>query len=150
MSPKRQRMRFVLGSIVVMALAATAMVYSFRDDMVFFYTPSQFHAKQSQGLLGGSHDVRIGGLVKNHSVVNLKTGGIAFTITDLTAEMKVTYHGLLPMLFREGQGVVAQGVVDGKGTLEAETILAKHDENYMPREVVAALKKSGKWKGGAQ
>ena len=149
MKAKHKRLLFILGSLLVMALAATAILYSFRDNLVFFYTPSQLAIKQAEPNFKAGHSLRIGGLVKAGSITNLPEGGIHFTITDLSADLPVTYRGLVPSLFREGQGVVAQGSLteDGKA-MKAETILAKHDEKYMPRDVVDALKASGQWKEG--
>lgn len=145
MKPKHARLRFVLGSLVVMALGATLMLRSLNDSLVFFYTPSQLQEKRSEAGFDPARELRIGGLVNAGSVKNLNGGGIAFTVTDLTTSVAVEYHGLLPSLFREGQGVVAQGTLQD-GVFQAETILAKHDENYLPREVVEQLKASGRWK----
>lgn len=146
MKPKHSRLLFVLGSLIVMALAATAILYSFRDNMVFFYTPTQLATKQAEPGFDVTRTLRIGGIVKNGSIENLPGGGIRFTITDLSADLPVTYKGLVPSLFRESQGVVAQGTIGPDGVLAAQNILAKHDEKYMPREVVDALKASGQWK----
>lgn len=148
MKPKYARLRFLLLSMLVMAGAATAILYSFRDNLVFFYTPSQLVEKQSRGEVNRSQAVRIGGLVKAGSVKNIAGGGLAFIITDLNHDVPVTYRGLVPSLFREGQGIVAQGILGADGQMTAATILAKHDENYMPREVVDALKASGRWQNG--
>ncbi len=145
MKPKHARLRFLLLSLLVMGLAATAILYSFRDNMVFFYTPTQLAQKLTEPGFDASHTLRIGGLVKQGSIVNLPQGGIVFTVTDLKTEQTATYSGMIPSLFHDGQGVVAQGRLDGK-MIKAETILAKHDETYMPREVVEELKKSGRWK----
>ena len=90
----------------------------------------------------------MGGLVKAGSVIKLAGENISFVVTDGANELKVAYQGLLPDLFREGQGVVAEGVLEAPGRMRAETILAKHDERYMPREVVEALKKQGRWQEG--
>ena len=147
MKPKHKRLAYRLASLVLMGLAATAVLYSFRDNMVFFYTPTQLAEKRSTADFKPTRALRIGGLVKQGSVVNLPQGGIQFTVTDLTTELTVTYHGMIPSLFRDGQGVVAQGMLDGN-SMKAESILAKHDESYMPREVVDELKKSGRWKAG--
>lgn len=149
MKPKHKRLLFLLGSLVMMALAATAILYSFRDNMVFFYTPTQLAEKQQSPEFDSNRPLRIGGLVKKGSINNITGGGIRFTITDLTAEIDVTYNGMVPSLFRDGQGVVAQGTLTGKRQMKAENILAKHDENYMPRDVMEALKASGQWKDGA-
>jgi cytochrome c-type biogenesis protein CcmE len=93
---------------------------------------------------------RIGGLVAAHSVHRGKDAGVTFTVTDGAAAVPVSYHGVLPALFREGQGVVALGALNDGGTFAATEVLAKHDEKYMPPEVVDALKRSGRWKEGAQ
>ncbi len=149
MKAKHQRLLWVMFSILVMAGAATMMLSAMRDTLIFFYTPSQLNEKRTHPEFDAKRPLRIGGLVKASSVHNLETGGIRFTITDLTQEIDVTYRGLLPSLFREGQGVVAQGTLNADGALDAQSILAKHDETYMPREVMEQLKASGKWKGGA-
>lgn len=143
MKPKHQRLRFVLLSILVMGGAAALLLKSFQDNLVFFYTPTQWQEKSAEAGFDGSREVRIGGLVKQGSMVS-NSDALRFTITDLTHEVAVTYRGMVPSLFREGQGVVAQGRFDA-ATLRATTILAKHDENYMPREVVDQLKSSGRW-----
>lgn len=148
MKAKHSRLLFTLGSLVVMACAVGAILYSFRDNMVFFYTPSQLTQKKVVPGFDAERPLRIGGMVKKDSVTNMKEGGILFTVTDFTDELRVEYRGMVPSLFREGQGVVAQGKLRGDGTMEAESILAKHDENYMPREVMDALKASGQWKEG--
>mgnify|MGYP005658506683 CR=1 FL=1 len=123
---------------------ATALVLSaFEDSIVFFYSPTELAEKS---IADGRH-VRIGGLVEEGSV---KKGGGAITlfrVTDLTTPIAVSYTGLLPDLFREGQGVVAEGVLKD-GVFMATDVLAKHDENYMPPEVADALKKSGQWNAG--
>jgi cytochrome c-type biogenesis protein CcmE len=114
------------------------------DSLVFFYSPSDLAA---QTVPAGRH-VRIGGLVEDGSVAHAGDGKtVHFKITDGKHDLPVTYVGALPDLFREGQGVVAEGTLaDGRG-LAASTVLAKHDEKYMPREVVDALKQSGQWRG---
>lgn len=145
MKPKHKRLVLVLFSLAVMGGAATAVLTSFRDSLVFFYTPTQWQQKQKAGNISAA-ELRIGGLVKEGSVATTDDGTMRFTITDLTHELPVRYRGMVPVLFREGQGVVAQGSIGSDGTLTARTILAKHDENYMPREVVEALKQSGRWK----
>lgn len=149
MKPKHKRLLMVTGSVALMAVAAAAILYSLKDNLVFFYTPTQLAEKKAAAEFDGSRPLRVGGLVKQGSVVNLPEGGIRFTITDLSQELPVTYRGLVPSLFRDNQGVVAQGTMGEDGILNAETILAKHDENYMPREVVDALKASGRWEEGA-
>ncbi|MFZ4125093.1 MAG: cytochrome c maturation protein CcmE [Rickettsiales bacterium] len=143
--PKHQRMVFVLASIAVMALAATVILTTFRENLVFFFTPTQLYTKIDEGRFDASREIRLGGLVKTGSLVTDEDGSIRFTVTDLTREMDVEYKGLLPTLFREGQGVVASGMMQD-GRVVAREILAKHDENYMPKEVADALKQSGQWK----
>ena len=149
MKPKHKRLVFVLSCLCVMAMAAAAILISFRDNMVFFYTPTQLSGKQREAGFDGRKPLRIGGLVKQGSITNLKAGGMRFIITDLTSEIPVRYSGLVPSLFRDGQGVVAQGTLNTDGTVTAQNILAKHDETYMPRDVVDALKASGRWQEGA-
>jgi cytochrome c-type biogenesis protein CcmE len=144
MKAKHKRLVTLLASLVVMALAATAILYSFRDNLVFFYTPTQLAEKRADAAFDAGRDMRIGGLVKKGSIVNLPQGGLLFIITDLKEEITVTYRGMIPSLFREGQGIVAQGGLHGD-IFKANSILAKHDENYMPREVMDALKASGRW-----
>lgn len=145
MSPKQQRLRFVLGSMVVLAVAVTLMLNAFRDNLVFFMTPTQWQEKSAQPNWDKTREIRLGGLVGEGSLRTAENGSITFTITDLTHEVRATYRGIIPSLFREGQGVVAQGSFDAAGLFHARTILAKHDENYMPKEVVDALKQSGRW-----
>jgi cytochrome c-type biogenesis protein CcmE len=113
------------------------------DTLVYFYTPSEMAGKT----IGPDRRVRVGGLVEQGSVK--KEGStVTFTITDLTATLPAIYTGVLPDLFREGQGVVAEGRVGRDGMLHASEVLAKHDEKYMPKEVADQLKKSGRWQEG--
>lgn len=147
MKQKHKRLAMIVGSLAVMGLATTIILSSLKDTMIFFYTPTQLHDKLREEGFDASKPMRIGGLVKKGSVSNLKEGGISFIVTDLKQEMPVAYYGLVPSLFHDGQGVVAQGHLLG-ATLEADTILAKHDATYMPRQVVDALKASGRWEGG--
>lgn len=143
MKPKHQRLRFVLLSLLMMGAAAALLLKSFQDNLVFFYTPTQWQEKSAVAGFDKTREMRIGGLVKQGSIQN-HAGQIRFTITDLSNDMEVTYSGMVPSLFREGQGVVAQGTFE-RGVFKAKTILAKHDENYMPKEVVDQLKASGRW-----
>ena len=142
----RKKRRLVLLLVGLAALGgATALVLSaFSGSLVFFYTPSELAARR--GVIGRT--LRIGGLVEDKSVVH-SGSDVAFRVTDGKTDMAVRYKGVLPDLFREGQGVVAQGRLLPDGTFVAATVLAKHDEKYMPRAVVEALKKSGRWKEGA-
>ncbi len=141
MTPKRQRLwLFIVASILVCAGVA-AILSAFSEQLVYFYTPTQL----SDAAPTTSQTLRVGGLVELGSVTTLSPERIRFVITDLTHAISVEYSGVLPNLFREGQGVVAQGSLDAEGVFQARTILAKHDENYMPPEVVDALKASGRW-----
>jgi cytochrome c-type biogenesis protein CcmE len=143
MTPKARRLRFIALSLALMGFAAFLILRNFQDSLVFFFTPTQWQEKHAAGQ--ENRPVRIGGLVKQGSVRQRKDG-ISFTITDLSSEIGVAYRGLLPTLFREGQGVVAEGTINDKGEMTATTLLAKHDENYMPKAVVDQLKASGKWR----
>jgi cytochrome c-type biogenesis protein CcmE len=135
----------MIGSAgVVLAIAAVLVLFALRDQIVFFYSPTELAEK---GLAPGTR-VRIGGLVEEGSVVRNGDGSVRFAVTDTAKTVSVAYHGILPDLFREGQGIVAEGTLAGDGSVTAETVLAKHDENYMPKEVVDALKAQGVWKEG--
>lgn len=152
MKAKHKRLWMVVFSLSAVALGLAGILYAFNDNLVFFYTPSQLAEKKRDSAFNATRPMRVGGLVKMHSVKNGSDGTLRFSVTDLNADVPVIYKGFVPTLFREGQGVVAQGVLDAKGTLNAQQILAKHDENYMPREVMEALKASGQWReeGGYQ
>jgi cytochrome c-type biogenesis protein CcmE len=133
----------------VLGLAVGLTLYAMRDAVVFFYGPSQARAEQSAGKLPVARTVRLGGLVQPGSVIKASNGEVRFSITDQAAAVPTTFKGELPDLFREGQGVVAQGEFTPDGGFVAREVLAKHDEKYMPKEVVDALKKSGQWRDGA-
>lgn len=148
MKARHSRLLLIIGSLALMALAATLVLRALNDTMIFFYTPSQLVEKKAQAGFRAGNSLRIGGLVKQGSITNLAQGGIRFTITDLSHDIPVTYRGLVPSLFRDNQGVVAQGRLTPEGVLAAQTILAKHDETYMPRAVVEQLKASGRWQDG--
>jgi cytochrome c-type biogenesis protein CcmE len=141
---KKRRLALLLAGLLAVGGATALVLSAFSGSLVFFYTPSELAAQRD--ILGRT--LRIGGLVEDKSVVHRGTD-VAFRVTDGTTDMKVRYRGVLPDLFREGQGVVAEGRLLPDGTFQATTVLAKHDEKYMPRAVVAALKKSGQWKEGA-
>jgi cytochrome c-type biogenesis protein CcmE len=142
MTRKGKRLTLIAGAMAVLGLAAGLMLFALRDNIVFFYTPSELAKKQ----VASGARLRIGGLVKEGSVV--KNGhDVNFTITDKTRDLAVSYTGLLPDLFREGQGVVVDGVLQQDGGFRADSVLAKHDERYMPRDVADALKKQGVWQG---
>lgn len=142
MTRKGKRLTLIAGAMAVLGLAAGLMLFALRDNIVFFYTPSELAKKQT----ASGARLRIGGLVKEGTVV--KNGqDVRFTVTDKTSDLTVSYTGLLPDLFREGQGVVVDGVLQPDGAFRADSVLAKHDERYMPRDVADALKKQGVWQG---
>lgn len=146
MTRKRRRLLAVLAGMGMLGIAAALVLNAFSDSLVFFYSPSDLRAKAvPQGRM-----LRIGGLVEDASVKRAGDGKtVTFRITDGNTAVPVTYSGALPDLFREGQGVVVEGRLDGAGEVRAASVLAKHDERYMPKEVVDALKKSGHWQEGA-
>ena len=141
MTRKRRRLVLIGGGVGVLAIAVGLMLNALRDSIVFFNSPSDVVEKH----VAAGTRMRLGGLVKADSLVRGDNLRVRFAVTDGEREIAVNYHGVLPDLFREGQGVVAEGVLDGAGVFEADTVLAKHDETYMPKEVAAALKKSGHW-----
>ena len=144
MTRRGRRLALIALSLAVVGGAAGLSLYALSGSIVFFLSPTEVVQKAVQP---GSR-LRIGGLVKAGSLVKSANERVAFVLTDGATDLKVAYQGLLPDLFREGQGVVAEGVIEAPGEMRAETILAKHDERYMPREVVEALKKQGRWKEG--
>jgi cytochrome c-type biogenesis protein CcmE len=144
MTRKQRRLTMIASAGVVLAIAAGLVLFALRDQIVFFYSPSDLAEK---ALTPGTR-VRIGGLVEDGSVVRNGDGSVRFVVTDTAKTVTVAYRGILPDLFREGQGIVAEGTLAGDGSVTAETVLAKHDENYMPKEVVDALKAQGVWKEG--
>jgi cytochrome c-type biogenesis protein CcmE len=144
--PKRRRLYFVVTGMVLLAVAAGLVLYAMNDTLVFFYSPSELLAKQ----VPPGRTLRIGGLVETGSVARDVDGTtVHFRVTDTAKTVAVVYKGILPDLFREGQGVVAEGTMRPDGVFVAAEVLAKHDEKYMPKEVVDALKKSGRWQEGA-
>jgi cytochrome c-type biogenesis protein CcmE len=144
--PKRRRLYFVVAGMVLLGAAAGLTLYAMNDTLVFFYSPSELLAKQ----VPPGRTLRIGGLVETGSVARDGDGTtVHFRVTDTAKTVPVVYKGILPDLFREGQGVVAEGTMGPDGVFVAAEVLAKHDEKYMPKEVVEALKKSGRWQEGA-
>ena len=146
MTPKRRRLTMVGLGLLMLAAATTLALNAFEDTLVFFYSPTDLIDKKTNP----KKQIRVGGLVEEKSLLKSDDGlTVSFTITDLDNSLQVTFKGALPDLFREGQGVVAEGyLIDG--LFQAKHVLAKHDENYMPKEVADSLKKSGKWKGGSK
>jgi cytochrome c-type biogenesis protein CcmE len=141
MTRKRQRMIFVLLGLLMLSAATALVLSAFRQNLVFFFSPTDLLASpQPPG-----HAFRLGGLVEQGSV-NKDGEIVRFRITDKKNTLPVVYRGVLPDLFREGQGVVVEGSLAADGSFTATTVLAKHDEKYMPPEVAAALKKNGEWR----
>lgn len=149
MTRKQKRTSMIVGALAILGLAAGLILYALEDAIVFFYTPSEVAEKNiQQGVR-----FRLGGLVKAGSVKHGDGGVVTFSVTDTDKTLPVSFSGALPDLFREGQGVVAEGKMDRQGQFAADTVLAKHDENYMPKEVADALKEKGVWQhseGGEQ
>ena len=144
MTRRQRRSSFILAGLAVLGLAAFLVLSALRDSIVFFYSPSDVG---SQALQPGQR-IRLGGLVGEGSLKRHGGTDVEFAISDGSRTINVSYTGLLPDLFREGQGVVTEGKLDATGRFIADTVLAKHDETYMPREVADSLKKQGVWRGG--
>lgn len=136
-TPKQQRLNFVIFSMVMISLALGITLYAFDQHIEYFKTPTDLIERQVS-----DRKFRLGGLVKVGSLIE-EDGIVKFMVTDNRNDMEVIYSGFVPSLFREGQGVIAIGKLSEDGIFEAEQILAKHDENYMPPEVYEALKKNG-------
>jgi cytochrome c-type biogenesis protein CcmE len=144
MKRKHRRLVFIVSGMLGLGIAVGLVLSAFEENLVFFYSPTDLVKKD----LPDGRRFRLGGLVEEGSVNHLGDGlSVEFVVTDLSATVPVVYRGPLPDLFREGQGVVAEGVLAPSGIFEADSVLAKHDENYMPPEVAEALKKSGQWQG---
>lgn len=144
MSPKRRRLWLLVASLSVLGAAVALVLTALNDNLVFFYSPTQVAEKNP----GPDRRFRLGGLVEPGSI---KKEGmeVRFVVTDMAKTVPVVYRGLLPDLFREGQGVIAEGALGTDGVFTAREVLAKHDENYMPPEVAKALKESGRWQEGS-
>ncbi len=141
MTRKQRRLTMIGGAGLVLALAAALVMTALRDNIVFFLGPTEIVEK---AVAPGTR-LRIGGLVKTGSVERGTGQMVRFAVTDGKTDLAVTYTGLLPDLFREGQGVVAEGIVEAGSLFRADSVLARHDETYMPREVADTLKKQGHW-----
>jgi cytochrome c-type biogenesis protein CcmE len=139
---KRRRLIVVLVGLAMLGGATALVLAAFNDNLVFFYSPSDLAEKA----VGPERRIRIGGLVEDQSLVREDGRRVAFRVTDGKKDLKVVFDGLLPDLFKEGQGVVAEGKLRGDGVFVASSVLAKHDEKYMPPEVADALKRSGHWR----
>lgn len=145
MTPRQTRAVLLAAGFIILGLTAFLALTALEDNLVYFRTPTELATGQA---IPGQR-VRIGGLV---GLESLQRDGLSsrFIVTDQQHDIKVSYQGILPDLFREGQGVVAEGVFTSEGIFVADTVLAKHDENYMPQEVAEALKQSGVWQGEVQ
>ena len=135
MKPKHQRVIFILSALVIIAIAVGFVLKNFEDNLVFFYSPTELQTMD----IAPNTSIRIGGMVMEGSVVKMNES-LRFKVTDYESTLEVYHEGDVPALFREGQGVVADGVMQVGGVFAAKTILAKHDENYMPPEVAKSLK----------
>ncbi len=142
MTPRRKRLTIIVGILLAVSVATALVLRAFNSNLVFFYSPSQVAAHEAPE----NRLFRIGGMVVNGS---LKRDGVDvnFTVTDLVKSMRVHYRGILPDLFKEGKGVVAEGELGPDGVFTAKEVLAKHDENYMPPEAAAALKQAAEHGG---
>ena len=142
-SPKARRRLWVVAAVApVLAVAVGLSLYAMRDNVTFFFSPSEATTENAPA----GRVIRLGGLVETGSVVRGADGEVAFAVTDNAATTRIVYHGDLPDLFREGQGIVAQGSFQPDRSFRATQVLAKHDENYMPREVADRLKAKGEWR----
>lgn len=144
MTRKRRRLYMVLLGMLTLGVAAALVLTAFEDNIVFFHSPTDIATKD----VPKNRSIRVGGVVVADSIKRGADGvTIAFGLTDMSNTVTVTYLGVLPDLFREGQGAVVEGKLGEDGIFRADEVLAKHDETYMPKEVADALKKSGQWKG---
>lgn len=141
MTRKQRRLTLIGVAGLVLVAAAGLVLYALSDKIVFFNSPTDIVTRDVQP----GQRVRLGGMVADGSLVKGADGDVRFTVTDGQNEIKVAYRGILPDLFREGQGVVTEGTLQADGIFAADTVLAKHDERYMPRELVDELKKEGRW-----
>ena len=144
MTRKKRRLTLIGTALCVIGLAVGLSLYALRDTIVFFYGPSEYAAKAPPP---GTR-LRIGGLVEAGTFKREGNQTVEFAVTDTKHAVKVAYTGLLPDLFREGQGAVVEGTVGSDGIFRADSVLAKHDERYMPKEVADSLKKQGVWREG--
>src|SRR5882724_8318082 len=143
---KKRRLAFAAALLAVGAVVAGVIVYGLGQNTMYFRSPSDVAAKE----VGEGVAFRLGGLVEKGSLQHGSGAQVHFRVTDGKAVVPADFNGVLPALFREGQGVVATGAMDASGTFIASEVLAKHDEKYMPPEVVQALKRSGRWQEGAK
>ncbi|HEY2138075.1 MAG TPA: cytochrome c maturation protein CcmE [Xanthobacteraceae bacterium] len=142
MTRKQRRLALIATAIGVLGIAVALVLSALKDSIVFFNSPSDLVEKH----VAPGTRVRLGGLVVPGSIVKGRDLNVGFEVSDGNREIRVNYQGILPDLFREGQGVVTEGALEPSGAFRADSVLAKHDENYMPKEVADALKKTGHWK----
>jgi cytochrome c-type biogenesis protein CcmE len=142
MTRKQRRLVLISISLGVLGIAAGLVLTALTDSIVFFNSPTDVVEKQVKP----NTRIRLGGLVQPGSVVKSDNLHIRFEVTDGNKAIPVTYQGILPDLFREGQGVITEGKLDAAGVMKADSVLAKHDERYMPKEIEDSLKKQGHWK----
>ncbi len=142
MTRKQRRLVLIGSSLGVLALAAVLVLSALKDSIVFFNSPSDVAEKN----IAPGTRIRLGGLVKPGTLERGDNLAVRFEVTDGNRGIVVAYQGILPDLFREGQGVITEGALEPGGTFKADSVLAKHDEKYMPKEVADALKKQGHWK----
>jgi cytochrome c-type biogenesis protein CcmE len=139
MKPRHRRLVYVVLGLALLAVAATLVLKTFRSNLVFFYSPTQVADKEAPV----NKTFRLGGLVEQGSLKRLPDGvTVTFVVTDTGKSIPVRYKGILPDLFKEGKGVVAQGRLEPDGIFQAQEVLAKHDENYMPPEAAEAIAKA--------
>ena len=141
MTRRQRRITLIAVSLGILALAVGLVLSALRDSIVFFNSPSDVLEKQ----VSAGTRIRLGGLVSPGSLVRGENMQVRFQVTDGNHAVTVAYQGMLPDLFREGQGVVTEGALDNAGVFRADNVLAKHDETYMPREVAESLKEKGVW-----
>ena len=142
MKRKKRRLYLVMASLAALGGAAALVLSAMEENLIFFYSPSDIQAQKAPR----DRSIRIGGLVEQGTIMRGADGTtVTFKVTDTVNTIPATYRGILPDLFREGQGVVAEGRLRADGVFEATSVLAKHDERYMPPEVADALKRAGVW-----
>ena len=142
MIKRRKRATLLIILISITAVSIYLILWALRDNIVFFYSPTEIFQKVRSGEINDQSFLRLGGMVKESSVLRSTDGSIVFTITDFRSDIRVYYLGIVPDLFREGQGVIAEGRIKENFLFNASSILAKHDENYMPPEVKEILEKN--------
>jgi cytochrome c-type biogenesis protein CcmE len=142
MTRKQRRLALIGSGLGVLALAAALVLFALKDSIVFFNSPTDLAEKR----IAPGQRIRLGGLVKPGTLERGEALSVRFEVTDGNRAVPVAYKGILPDLFREGQGVITEGALDAGGVFKADSVLAKHDETYMPKEVADALKKQGHWK----